>query len=278
MFHCATCDDIKIVRWFLNNGYCLTHGAMMHFYQTTSGGIYHYFRTPKIVKLLLDKNVIYNNMQDDHNANNNTNKNFLLIHCNSALSSSTSNIMIVKILLDHGAKNDYALVVCVYNDHIDVLKLLLDHGANIHHGDDEAFVTAASKGNLEIMKFLISKGANIHADNDRALDYSASNGHKDVVKYLLDNNANIHSHNNYALRWSIWNDHHKVVKLLLKKGANIHDAINNNSLDRCNREGFIKTAKILLNYGADISTITGVIHPDIEKYAKEKLNIINYPQ
>ena len=244
VFKNAGNGNIRVLRYFLNNGYdintmnetfCCPRPTLLSYDES--------IKHLKIMKLLLDtyKVDIYR-----HDC-------YLLWK-----SIDYRNIKTTTFLLNKGANvhyhDDIALVWSAKYGYIESVKLLLDYGADIHARNNLALGYSAENGHVEVVRLLLNHGADIHAQDNLALRYSAENGHVEVVKLLLEKGANIHECENYALRYSAYNGHFKVVKLLLDAGADIH-AINDSALRVCVRCGNANMVKLLLERGAYVRAL-----------------------
>ena len=90
-----------------------------------------------------------------------------------------------------------ALMVAVYNGHLEVVKYLAECGADLEAKDEEgytALMTASEYGQLEVVKYLVELGADLEAkdeDGQTALYWAATLGHLNVVKCLVELGADL---------------------------------------------------------------------------------------
>ena len=84
--------------------------------------------------------------------------------------------------------------------YIGLVKYALDNGADIHYGEDKAFLSAANYGYLDIVIYLVEHGADIQADDNAALKTANMDNLYHLVGYLVEHGANIHARDDAPLR------------------------------------------------------------------------------
>ena len=179
IFRCAKNNNIKIIRYYLNNGYDIkTKIASDNF-------LLHCVRQKciNIVKLLFNKkkDVIDNRF----------NVNDLLI-----IGTKSQCFTMIKLVLDYcnvdvNYNNNYALNVSIRYGNVDIVRLLLKYCVDIHIHDDLALRLSAKLNHIMIVKLLLNAGADVNANNGEALMWSIKNNNKEMKKMLLDTGANI---------------------------------------------------------------------------------------
>lgn len=115
------------------------------------------------------------------------------------LAAGLGRIVIVKLLLEHGASVDDVTLsdgsapiqLAALYGQCEVLNLLLDAGASINDRNTDGFTAlewACKWGHLEAVKLLVSRGADPNlADTDGwcPLAYAARYGYPEIIRYLL---------------------------------------------------------------------------------------------
>ena len=193
--------------------------------------------------------------------------------------SANGRIEMVRLLLDAGANvhadGDYALRGASRNGHIEVVRLLLDAGANVHAGDDEALRGASHNGRTEVVKFLKSRmdesfypTLEVAGDvlRPKSLDSiintlstlgsfeketlfkkAVMNGDEKLVKAIIDLGLKP-----IVLTESLFSacfyGRENIVKMLIEEGAQLSSIL----LPTVAQQGFMETAKILIDAGADV--------------------------
>ena len=168
---------------------------------------------------------------------------------------------IVKLLLEHGAKQEMGLAItkAILNERAEIIQLLSEHGAQVDDDqfelgmfDEPPLVTASINGNTYIVKLLLQHGAKRYLG--WALTEAILNRHNDTVHVLVEHGAKVDNERDYyfveqdpALLQAVVNGHNDSVKLLLKHGANqyLGDALAE-AIFRKN----IEIVKVLLEYSA----------------------------
>ena len=143
----------------------------------------------------------------------------------------------IKELLKKGADvnasnkyGDTALMMAVYNGHLEVVKYLAECGVDVNASDKHgrtALMNASENGHLEVVKYLVERGAQLDIQDKNgwtALIGAARGGYLEVVKYLVQNGADVNAQNKYgrtALMIVAYNGEIDVVKYLAENGANL---------------------------------------------------------
>ncbi len=109
-----------------------------------------------------------------------------------------------------------------------VVRLLVDHGADVNARDDEEntpLLWAALMGFTEVAEFFLAKGADVNAkdESDRTpLHWAASTGHKESVDLLLLNGADVNAKDKDGetpLQYADRRGHKGIVQLLRTAAA-----------------------------------------------------------
>ncbi len=112
-----------------------------------------------------------------------------------ALTSAIGNPVMMRALLDAGAKPDPGLISALWNVDYDSVELLLEAGADIRHpAVDDTLSELVQYGTYKMARFLIDRGANVNGTDDHrgrtALHWAAVRGAgKEFVGYLLEQGA-----------------------------------------------------------------------------------------
>lgn len=130
------------------------------------------------------------------------------------------------------------------------------------------YLNAAENGDLDAVRDF-AKRFSKHIDAitayrvQTALICAASNGHKAVVELLLQKGASVDYqdiHWNTPLIHAAWESHTDIAELLLKKNSSGIDHENidgHTALQLAARNGDLATAKLLINYGANVNVQDG---------------------
>lgn len=208
----------------------------------------------------------------------------------------TGNKLLVKMLLDHGAKINVAdpnrdaydtpLTCAIENNHYDIMEWLLERGADPNlvcegkRDDLESFAPlyAASALNRDVsfIKTLIKYGANIDwTRNDDWTTWHAAYLSVDNMSLLLENGADINAvtaNNETALMKAVEARMKSSVEFLLKQtnpkadlGIFLQGEGSNNALyAACNQDYDADILKLLLEAGADINTLRRDGYPPLD--------------
>ena len=124
-----------------------------------------------------------------------------------------------------------------------------------------ALMAASVRGHYNAVKFLIEKGADVnHKDNSNATGLMGATeiGNIRIVKLLVENNADVHvetnSGNTAIILAASHNDYSEIVEYLLTKKLSKYE--KNMALTSAANWGSIKSAKLLIESGADVNFIT----------------------
>ena len=193
----------------------------------------------------------------------------LMVACNCP----SSNLPMVKLLIEKGAEVDYqtdhgysALMKAAENGNVEAVKCLIKHGAQVDLGDNRgksALEFGCEKGNVEVVKVLLevegveglSSGDmqhSVHSSFNAAVEHN----HTKLVRWFLEScirmviNIPVS-----ALFFAIDNQSIEMVQLLLDHGAevNIQNERKVSALMLAASKGNIEVAKKLLERGADVS-------------------------
>lgn len=115
-----------------------------------------------------------------------------------AAASSTQQLLMMKLLLEYGAKADAhggewvtPLGEASSKGQMKAIQLLLDYGADPDHG----VYSASLEGKTAVLEFLLKKGADVNACGDLgdALNGACSNGREATVRLLLHSGAGLYA-------------------------------------------------------------------------------------
>ena len=197
----------------------------------------------------------------------------------------SNHVCAIKFLLKMGAdihaqggKYGNVLQAAAHNGNVEAMEFLILEGVDVHvRGGiyDNAFQAAAYSGNISALKFLREKGVDIHVQGGlygNALQAAAFNGSTDAMQYILDNGADVNAQGGKygnALQAAAFRGNIEAIQFLLDKGADIHmqggiygTALqaalvphrgNLDRLDYNDLKNSLRTAKILLDHGADVT-------------------------
>jgi ankyrin repeat protein len=157
----------------------------------------------------------------------------------------------VRILIRAGAnvntesRGETALKAASRSGHAKIVKILLDAGAY----DDYALNEASGKGQEDVVRILIGAGANVNMEHHgkTALETASYCGHAKVVKTLLDAGADVDGQSLYfASRWG----HEEVVRLLIEGGTDVNlKFAGQTAIDRAMHYGHAAVVDMLLHAG-----------------------------
>jgi len=147
-----------------------------------------------------------------------------------------SSIILVKLLVDHGAKinvkDESDISPILFMKNIDTIKYLLDHGADIDEQDKDGMTVlnmmCGDEKNINTVKLLIDRGANIYLPNNNGTTplHSACISKKNsIIELLIMNGSNVNYVNKFdiiPLTYCAINGNISGVKTLIKNGANIN--------------------------------------------------------
>ncbi len=156
---------------------------------------------------------------------------------------------------------------------VEIMKLFISQGADVNARDMKKWIplhNAAWRGRTEAARLLIQHGANVNAKggikntsgidiNETPLHLAAEGGFLDLVKVFVENKAEIDPviYNGYTpLFYAVDKAKKEVVSYLISKGADINhvskDEENTTPIFLAVGCGYISTAKLLIDNGADI--------------------------
>ncbi|MEM7184971.1 MAG: ankyrin repeat domain-containing protein, partial [Spirochaetota bacterium] len=251
IYACQNNPSLKIVKYLLTQGASINEKAntgISALSEAARAGAYN------VVKLLLQSGA-------DLHAKGLLGMTPLIYTCNYA-TWSEEDIMIVKLLLDSGAKAN-AIDVTWNNAllaHLDksychkVVRYLVDAGTKLEYvagARRTAMGIAAEKGNLRLVKYLFQKGATIQrkipAENPLVL--AMKKNHKNVVAFLVKNGADIEARDSgFGILTFIGRHGHKEILELLPSKSDLFSMkrqVFREGLTEAARTGNLKTLQAL---------------------------------
>ncbi len=154
---------------------------------------------------------------------------------------------VVEYLLNHKAKPDWhTSEYAIKSGSAEVVRVLLEHGQDI---GGHRMVEAAEAGQTKTVALLLDEGAvkGRSRAGSEALTHAAANGHAEMALKLIDAGA-YHSH---ALTLAAEGGYNEIVSKLLEIGARPDTPADNRPLHAAVASGYLDTAKLLLEGGAD---------------------------
>ncbi len=160
---------------------------------------------------------------------------------------------------------------------LEEIKELLKKGADVEASNrygNTALMVAVYNGHLEVVKYLAECGVDLEVkDGDTALMKAAINGHLDVVKCLAECGADVHQKDRYeqtALVEAATHGHWEVVKCLVELGADLEaqDKNGRTALMKAARDGYLEVVEYLVQNGADLEAK--------DKYGRTALDTAKY--
>ena len=193
--------------------------------------------------------------------------------------------------------SDSLLITAVDENKPDVVRYLLQHGAKVDYANRNgltALILAVDRGHTGIAKQFIEKGAKLDMQNkggDTALTLAVWKNHTETAKLLIAKGADLNTQNQYsetALTLAADKDHIEVAKLLIEKGAklDVQNQYGNTTLIVTMAKGNTELAKLLIEKGAKLDTqnrsgetaltlAVGNAHTEIAKLLIEKGAMLN---
>jgi len=187
------------------------------------------------------------------------------------LASYTGNDQLVRFLIEHGAslntpspKSGYTPIFLAASQcKFHTLKLLLEHGADLNAVAPEGATllhVSAGYGAFDIVKFLLEKGFPLEQlDDNKATPflYSCISGNLELVLFFLKSGANIHQRTKQkesCIHLAV--NQPSIMLEFLNRGIFVDSAKEDKEtpLHLALREGQWRTAKILIERGANISS------------------------
>ena len=166
----------------------------------------------------------------------------------------------------------------VESNDIKNLKKLIIKRVNLNYKKKgiSPLTVAAIKGHFKIVKLLVENGANLNPTKDSRvpLEGACMSHNTEIVKYLINKGANINykdKHGRSILMKAATEGDPTIIKILLQNGARVNDKDKNNTSalfyvamgigyfdpkDQLNINNYLKTAKILIDAGADVNNFT----------------------
>lgn len=158
-----------------------------------------------------------------------------------------------------------ALELAAASGHSTIVKLLLDHGpkipGRIGYGEDLLHM-ATKNGNEGIVRLLLDHKVDVEARNLKnmtALHLAASKGYQQILWAILESGANVNSKTNgdwTPLHLAIAKGYKVLAQLRLPQGASVKTANGETTLHKVAETGYIEVARLLLEYGADLTAKT----------------------
>ncbi|EEA19856.1 hypothetical protein TMatcc_009997 [Talaromyces marneffei ATCC 18224] len=194
------------------------------------------------------------------------------------LSSSIGDIVVVKILLAHGADPNFhlpkrrgmqvdrsCLSSACYSKDLRVVKLLVEHGASVHSSCSLAVACWSSQ--LDIVKYLLENGASPNGSNDECdvgspLQIACSNSSEAIVELLLKYGADVHlgrSHAGSPLNEAAIAGSVSITNMLIEKGVNVNMVAGHHgtALQAAANMGEIDVVECLIHNGANVNIQCG---------------------
>lgn len=144
-----------------------------------------------------------------------------------------------------------------YNDIIGVEKCL-KYGADVNY-----IITGAEryhKMDVNMIDLLVNYEVDfskLHPDAIQSIIRADGNDSLPMIKYLAQNGADIFSYYDDLEDFIIWADYAHILEYFIKSKVNIN--LNETLYSAC-RQGAVNCVKLLLEYGADISSDTKIIN------------------
>ena len=199
------------------------------------------------------------------------------------VSPAQDNVTMLRQLLDrleninqHFQRSGLSLLsIAVANEAVECVKVLLQAGAEPNQWDLSEKITALHAVaetrppvTAELLELLIQHGGNINNGIEKnggsVLHYGVSKGNYPMVKYLLDHKVETvcKTFHETALHTAVEQDDPSMAELLLEANRgcanSLMDATKRHSpLHVAAEAGFTETCRVLLNFGADVSLLTG---------------------
>ena len=189
LIHAAIGEHCGIVKALLDHGAQKNHqdriGTSALSYAVQEGN-------EAVVELLLENGAQVNNLKGD-----------LFRDTPIEYADTDSFTNIVKLLLDHGARNDgdgfmcTALLSAARGEHTATVELLLDYGLPVDskdHSERTALFYAAEVGHIAVVELLLAHGAQVEAKDKYSytpLFWAAGYSYKAVVELLLAHRAQV---------------------------------------------------------------------------------------
>jgi ankyrin repeat protein len=169
----------------------------------------------------------------------------------------------------------------------DVVDYLLSHGQGVNDCNDEGYTAlhyAARWGQEEVAKLLLRKGANRSAtrtNNNMPIAEAVYEGHLQLVKLLLPRDpdrfrdmslSKSQADAGYlgkALQRAAGAGQEEVVRLLLQFGADVSSGTGINALPVASRRGHIRIVRLLLDAGADMNVTTALYGSALQEACSE---------
>jgi ankyrin repeat protein len=183
----------------------------------------------------------------------------------------------LRLLLEYGANVQHqgAVPQAAWGGHYTVIQLLLEYGADVDEIEKQtALYRASSKGYPQIVELLLREGANVHymtTSGHSALYRAVENENYQCARLLLSYGARPHvgiGRNGETILYVACDlGHEPMVRSLLRRGALPNEctgyqngiAINDRRrypLHIAARRGHLTVARLLLDYDADVNTLT----------------------
>lgn len=170
--------------------------------------------------------------------------------------------------IDIRMQNDIFLKIAVRNKAYNMIKYLLEEGLDVCAGNNFAIKCASMYfPKIDYIKLLIDYGADFRVDNDLPICCAADHSRWNTIKLLVECGSDINAGNGYVIEKIIYGRNSKMLEYAASVGGD---------MTNCN---FVKIAiinsykclKILINHGANISTISSSDMENIIKNGHSKI-------
>ncbi len=167
----------------------------------------------------------------------------------------SADLQVVKYLSEKYSYNwtTVFLFACQNRANMENIKFFIKKGADIHVGNDQAFIYAVNSNNHSLVKFLLKNNFNVEMRDNEPLMIASGISADKMLKILIENGANVNARNGQALINAINGMRLPVIKTLLNNGANVN-LNNGEGIFTAIRYRPLSVLKLLVEYGADMKT------------------------